>query len=281
MLILFLIWLKRLSIDTPKVKVSKKILKIVGKTNAEFRLIGEGDRVLLGLSGGKDSLALLHALKHMQRSAPFSFSFEACTVSYGMPGEGYEYLKRHCQEHGIAHQIIQTDIFEISQNTIRENSSFCSYFSRMRRGSLYSHAQKEGFNKIALGHHFDDAVESFFMNMFYNGTMRSMAPIYKTQRGFHLIRPLIQVRERQLRAFAQENTLETIGDESCPAMMKNVKLPYAREKMKLWLEEMEGVHENLFKMINASFKHIHDDTFMDPARWKRDDIDTISTIGHP
>jgi tRNA(Ile)-lysidine synthase TilS/MesJ len=143
----------------------------------------------------------------------------------------------------------------------------------MRRGALYTFAKEGSFTKVALGHHFDDAVESFFMNMFYNGTLRSMAPIYKTGRGVHLIRPLIQVRERQLREFADENNLQTIGDESCPAMLKNVKLPYAREKTKRWLEEMERDHKNIFKMINASFKHIHDDTLLDPSRWDRDDIE--------
>jgi tRNA(Ile)-lysidine synthase TilS/MesJ len=90
----------------------------------------------------------------------------------------------------------------------------------MRRGALYSYAEENGFNKIALGHHFDDTVESFFMNMFYNGSMRALAPIYKTSRGAHLIRPLIQVRERQLRDFAEENNLQIIGDEACPAMLK-------------------------------------------------------------
>jgi tRNA(Ile)-lysidine synthase TilS/MesJ len=122
------------------------------------------------------------------------------------------------------------------------------------------------------GHHFDDTVESFFMNMFYNGTIRAMAPIYKTQRGFHLIRPLIEAREKQLRAFAQENKLEPIGDEACPAMLKDVKMPHARANMKIWLEGLEKENRNIFKMIKASFKHIHDDTFLDPKRWNRDDI---------
>jgi tRNA(Ile)-lysidine synthetase-like protein len=256
----------------PKVNLSKKLLRVIGKTNAEFRLIQEGDRVLVGLSGGKDSLALIHALKYIQRHAPFDFEFEACTVHYGMPGEDYKYLKEHCIENDIKHTVYETSIFDISQDAIRENSSFCSFFSRMRRGALYSYAEKNGFNKVALGHHFDDAVESFFMNMFYNGTMRSMAPIYKTGKGFHLIRPLIQTREKQLRAFADDNNLQPIGDESCPAMLKNVKLPHAREKTKMWLESLEQENSNVFKMIQASFKHIHDDTLLDPIRWDRDDI---------
>lgn len=245
---------------------------MAGKTNATFKLVGEGDRVLVGLSEGKDSLALIHIMKHIQRHAPFNFEFEACTINYGMPGEHYTDLIEHCKTYEIKHTVYETNIYEISNDAIRENSSFCSYFSRMRRGALYTYAQEHGFTKVALGHHFDDTVESFFMNMFYNGSMRAMAPIYKTQRGFHLIRPLIEAREKQLRAFADDNNLQTIGDEACPAMMKDVKMPYARANTKMWLEGLEKENANVFKMIKASFKHIHDDTFLDPERWIRDDI---------
>ncbi|MCK5853596.1 MAG: tRNA lysidine(34) synthetase TilS [Sulfurovaceae bacterium] len=255
-----------------KINISKKLLRVAGKTNAEFKLIGEGDRVLVGLSGGKDSLALIHILKHIQQHAPFKFEFEACTIKYGMPEEDYAQVVEHCKKYEIKHTVAETNIYEVSNTAIRENSSFCSYFSRMRRGALYNYAEENGFNKVALGHHFDDTVESFFMNMFYNGTIRAMAPIYKTQRGFHLIRPLIQARERQLRAFADENNLQPIGDEACPAMLKDVKMPHARAKMKIWLEELEQENGDIFKRINASFKHIHDDTLLDPTRWKRDDI---------
>jgi len=255
-----------------RIVISKKLLRIAGKTNAEFKLIGEGDKVLVGLSGGKDSLSLIHILKHIQRHAPFKFEFEACTIKYGMPDENYKYLEEHCREHDIKHTVYDTNIFAISHDTIRENSSFCSYFSRMRRGALYTYAQEHGFNKVALGHHFDDTVESFFMNMFYNGSIRAMAPIYKTDRGFHLIRPLIQAREKQLRAFAEDNNLQPIGDEACPAMHKDVRMPHARANMKIWLEDLEKENSNVFKMIKASFKHIHDDTLLDPSRWNRDDM---------
>jgi len=255
-----------------KAQISKKLLRVFGKSNAQFKLIQEGDKVLVGLSGGKDSLALIHLLKNMQRHAPFHFEFEACTVSYGMPGEQYTLLTEHCREYGIKHTVYETNIYTISQDTIRENSSFCSYFSRMRRGALGTFAEQGGFNKIALGHHFDDTVESFFMNMFYNGSIRAMAPIYKAERGYHVIRPLIEARERQLRNFADENGFATIGDEACPAMLKEVKVPYARAKTKAWLESMEQDQENFFKMIRASFKHINDDTLLDPARWKREDL---------
>ncbi|HQR73357.1 MAG TPA: tRNA 2-thiocytidine biosynthesis TtcA family protein [Sulfurovum sp.] len=257
------------------ITVSKKLLRIAGKTNAEFKLIGEGDKVLVGLSGGKDSLALVHVLKHMQRHAPFKFTFEAVTINYGMPGEQYHALSEHCKEHEIIHHVFETNIFDVSQDAIRPNSSFCSYFSRMRRGALYSYAEQGDFNKVALGHHFDDMAESYFMNMFYNGTMRTLAPIYKAQRGFHLIRPLIMVRESQTRGFVEDNGLVAIGDEACPAMLKDVKAPYARAKTKQWLRGMEMENKNLFKMLQSSLSTIHDDTFLDPKRWRRDDNEVM------
>ena len=114
--------------DIKRINLSKKILKIAGKTNGQFHLIGEGDKVLVGLSGGKDSLALVHTLKHIQRHAPFDFEFEACTVSYGMPGEEYTYLREHCQEQGIKHTVYETKIFDISQDAIREIVRFAPTF---------------------------------------------------------------------------------------------------------------------------------------------------------
>ncbi len=248
-----------------KASISKKLLRVVGRTNAHYGLIKEGDRVLLGLSGGKDSLTLAHILKHMQRSAPFDFEFKAVTVTYGM-GENLEYLRRHCMEYDIPFDVYSTEIFDIAKEKIRKNSSFCSFFSRMRRGALYTAALEGGFNKLALGHHLDDAVESFFMNMFYNGTLRSMPPIYKTSKGLYVIRPLIEARERQLEAFVKSNRFEVIGDEACPSMRFDIKMPYAREEMKTLLAELESKYDDLFKYIKSSFKHIHDDTFLDKER---------------
>jgi len=260
--------------NTKRAKISKKLLRVFGKTNAKNRLIKEGDKILVALSGGKDSLSLVHLVKNMHQHAPFNFEYSAVTISYGMDGEDYTFLKEHCKEYGISYEVYETEIFDISQETMRENSSYCSYFSRMRRGALYTYAIENGFNKIALGHHLDDVVESFFMNMLYNGSLRSMPPIYKANRGVHVIRPLIEAREEQLRNFAQENNFLTIGDEACPAMKIKAKMPYARANTKEWLRELEQKHENLFKNLKASFAHIHDDTFLDPTRWVRDDIDS-------
>ena len=232
----------------------------LGRTNAEFGLIEEGDKILVGLSGGKDSLTMIHAMKEQQRRAPFAFEFVAVTISYGM-GENYDALAKHCAENGINHIVKETQTYDLAQEKIRQNSSFCSFFSRMRRGYLYSAAKELGCNKVALGHHMDDAAESFFMNFIYNGQMRSLAPKYTAENGLVVIRPLIQMRERQLRAFVVDNDIAAIGDEACPAMRFDVKMPHAREDAKAMLHEMEQKFPQLFTSLNAAFKNISVDSF--------------------
>ena len=244
-----------------KANISKKLLRITGRTNAKYSLIGEGDRVLLGLSGGKDSLTLAHILSHVQRVAPFKFEFKAVCVSYGM-GEDLSTLENHCKEYGIPFEVYETETFELAKEKIRKNSSFCSFFSRMRRGALYSAALKGGYNKVALGHHFDDAVESFFMNFMYNGALRSLPPKYKASNGLEVIRPLILVRERQLIDCAKANDFPLVGDEACPAFRFDVKMPHARANTKKMLKEMEENNHELFISLKAAFEHIHVDSFL-------------------
>ncbi len=232
----------------------------LGKTNAEFKLIEEGDKILVGLSGGKDSLTMIHAMREQQRRAPFAFEFIAVTISYGM-GEDFSALEKHCEENGIKHVVKSTQTYELAKEKIRKNSSFCSFFSRMRRGYLYSVALELGCNKVALGHHMDDAAESFFMNFIYNGQMRSLAPKYTASNGLVVIRPLIQMRERQLRAFVVDNNIAAIGDEACPAMRFDVKMPHARENTKQMLAKMEQDFPQLFTSLNAAFKNISVESF--------------------
>ncbi len=241
-------------------EISNKITKLVGQVNAQYGLIKDGDKVLVGFSGGKDSLTLIHALKRMQSKAPFKFEFKAVTITYGM-GEQVQFLADHCKKHDINHEIIDTQIFDISKEKIRKNSSFCSFVSRMRRGYLYTHALDNGYNKLALGHHLDDAMESFFMNFFYNGSMRSMPPVYKAENGLMVIRPLIFCRERQLRAFADINCVDVIGDESCPAMRMDVKMPHARANTKELLSKLEEENPKIFVSMKAAFSNFHPNTF--------------------
>ncbi len=239
---------------------SKKLLKLVGKTNVEYELIRQKDRVLLGLSGGKDSLTLAHILKHRQKVMPFKFEFLAVTIDYGM-GEDLSRLIEHCKKYEIPHQVIKTDIYDTAKEKIRENSSYCSFFSRMRRGALYRVALEKGFQTVALGHHLDDAVESFFMNFTYNGALRSMPPIYRADNGLRVIRPLIFVRERQLRDFAIKNNLPTITDEACPAFRFDTKEPKARANTKKLLQKLEEENPKLFISLKSAFKNIHKSSF--------------------
>ena len=240
--------------------ISKKIMSKLGRTNAEFKLIEEGDKILVGLSGGKDSLTMIHAMKEQLRRAPFKFEFLAVTISYGM-GENYDALAKHCKDYDIPHIIKDTKVYDLAKDKIRKNSSSCSFFSRMRRGYLYTVAEENGCNKVALGHHLDDAAESFFMNFIYNGQMRSLAPKYKAGNGLIVIRPLIQMRERQLQAFVIENNLQAIGDELCPSMHFDEKAPHARAETKVMLAKMEKEFPTLFTSLNAAFKNISVDSF--------------------
>lgn len=242
------------------IEISKKLLRIVGQTNAKYKMFEENDRILLGLSGGKDSLNLAHILKHFQSVSPQNWDFKAVTLGYGM-GENFDYLKTHCKEHDIDYEVIDSEIFELSKDKIRRNSSFCSFFSRMRRGYLYSYALKNGYNKLAIAHHLDDAVESFFMNFTYNGALRTLAPKYRAQNGIVVIRPLIFAREKQLRDSAMRNGLQTIGDEACPAMRFDVKMPHARFETKQLLANLESENPKLFISLKAAFENLHSDTF--------------------
>lgn len=251
--------------DSQYLNISKKITKIVGNTNSTYGLIKDGDKVLVGFSGGKDSLALIHTLKRMQRKVPFKFEFKAVTLTYGM-GENLEFLINHCKYYNIPHEIINTEIFDISKEKIRKNSSFCSFVSRMRRGYLYTYAIENGFNKLALGHHLDDAMESFFMNLFYNGSMRSMPPFYTASNGLVVIRPLIFCRERQLRAFATTNEIKVVGDEGCPAMRMDIKMPHARESTKELLINIEKENNSVFISMKTAFSNIHSHTFFDKTK---------------
>jgi tRNA(Ile)-lysidine synthase TilS/MesJ len=255
-------------------EISKKLSRITGQTNAQYDLIKEGDKVLVGFSGGKDSLTLIHTLKRMQRHTPFNFEFKAVTITYGM-GEQVQFLANHCKEHDIEHEIIDTKIFEISKEKIRKNSSFCSFVSRMRRGYLYTYALDNGFNKLALGHHLDDAMESFFMNLFYNGSMRSMPPKYKAENGLIVIRPLIFCRERQLRGFATDNEIVVVGDESCPAMRVDIKMPHARQNTKQLLAKLEEDNPQIFVSMKRAFQNFHPNTFFLKESDKHKNLDNL------
>lgn len=246
-----------------KIEISKKILRITGSTNAEFGLIKEGDKILLGLSGGKDSILLATLLARLKKYAPFDFDFKALTVDYGRGGE-YEYIFEYCEKLGIPYELYRTDIYKILEENRREGTVYCSFCSRMRRGALYSKALEGGFNKIALAHHLDDAAESFMMNLTYNGALRSMPPIYKAKNGLYVIRPLIFVRERQIIDFIAKNDIYIAPDCNCPIMWQSDdKRPFAREKTKQMLKEMEMNNPDFFTSLKVALGNVHLNSLFD------------------
>lgn len=242
------------------IEISKKFLRIVAKANIKYTMFEEGDQILLALSGGKDSLALAHILKHFSSVSPIKWTFKAATVDYGI-NQDFSYIIKHCKINGINHEIIRTDAFSIMKENLRENSTICSFCARMRRGYLYSYALSNGFNKLAIAHHFDDAAESFFMNFTYNGTLRTLAPKYVAKNGLTIIRPLIFARERQIQDFAIKNRLQVLGDECCPAYKLENKMPKARAKTKQILKELEKSNQKLFVSMKSAFENIHTQTF--------------------
>ncbi len=224
------------------IKPPKKLLRPVGRAIADYQMIEDGDRLLLGLSGGKDSLSLLHLLHHLKSYAPVSFELVVATVDPGIEGFDPSPLKEYLAGLGIDYYYRQQAIAEQAEENMGRDS-FCAYCSRMRRGILYSTAREKGCNKLVLAQHLDDLAESFMMSSFYGGSLRTMKAAYTVDAGdLQVIRPLVYVRERQLAKFAVAAELPVIAD-NCPACFSK---PMQREHMKQLLAGEEKGNPNLF-----------------------------------
>ena len=216
-------------------------------------MIKEGDRVLLGLSGGKDSLSLLHILQHLQRHAPINFSLAAITVDPEIEGFDPSTLKTYLADLGIPYFYESHDITAQAEAQMK-NDSFCSFCSRMKRGIMYSTARRENYNVLALAQHLDDLAESFLMSAFRGGQLRTMKANYTNQDGdIRIIRPMIYVRERQTADFSKEMDLPVIPD-SCPACFA---MPTEREHMKQLLLKEESHNLGLFKSLKTALAPLY------------------------
>jgi tRNA(Ile)-lysidine synthase TilS/MesJ len=211
-------------------------------------MIKKGDLLLLGLSGGKDSLSLLHILRHLQTYAPVKFELAVATVDPGIDGFDPSPLKKYLAGLGIDYYYQKQEIAEQAEENMGRDS-FCAYCSRMRRGILYSIARKNNCNKLVLAQHLDDLAESFMMSVFHGGSLRTMKASYTIDAGdLQVIRPLVYVRERQLAKFAQAAELPVIAD-NCPACFSK---PTQREHMKQLLAEQEkSTPQLLSNMLHA------------------------------
>ena len=216
--------------------------KLVGKASFDFGMIREGDRILVGVSGGKDSLTLLNALRDRQRRSKVKFEVAACTVDPMAPEYDPSPLKTYMASLGVRYFFESHPIMETAKSKMK-NNSICAFCSRMRRGVLYSTARREGYNVLALGQHLDDLAESFMMSAFHNGVLRTMKAHYVNDEGdVRIIRPLVYVRERDLRDYAMLAGLPIIN-ENCPACFSE---PKERARVKRLLASQEHVHPTIF-----------------------------------
>jgi len=226
----------------------RSLLRRVGRAIAEYAMIRDGDRILLGVSGGKDSLSLLAILRHLQTYAPVRFTLGVVTVDPQIPGFDPGPLKAYYDRLGVTWFYEQHPILEQAK-TRMDGDSFCAYCARMKRGIMYGTCRREGYGVLALAQHLDDLAESLLLSLFHGGQLRTMKARYLNDKGdVRVIRPLVYCRERQTAGFARTAKLPVVPD-SCPACFS---APTRREHMKALLAREEADYPHLFaNMLHA------------------------------
>jgi tRNA 2-thiocytidine biosynthesis protein TtcA len=246
-------------------KPPKLLLRRVGRAITDYEMIENGDKVLLGLSGGKDSLSLLHILAHLQRYAPVRFQLAALTVDPEIPGFDPSTLKDYLKQLSIPYYYIKQPIMEEAKKHLQRHS-FCAYCARMKRGIMYRIAREEGYNVLALAQHLDDLAESFLMSALYSGSLKTMKAHYLNDAAdVRVIRPLVYVRERQTAAFAQDVELPVVQD-SCPACFT---MPTQREHVKTLLAKEEERHEHVFPNLLHAMRPLMIKHKMGNGKWEK------------
>jgi len=230
-----------------------KIRRQVGKAIGDFNLIDEGDRIAVGMSGGKDSYVLLHVLDALRRKAPVRYELVAVNVDAGFSGYRSDILEAHLREHGFTSRMEKTDCSQIIDAKLRPGSSYCAFCARLRRGVLYTLADELGCNKIALGHHLDDLIETLLLNQFYVGRLAAMSPKLLADNGRHtVIRPLCLVEEARISAFAAEQQLPVI-DCGCPVQGQEEQ---QRQRMKQLVTELSRDIPDLRRSLLAALGNV-------------------------
>ena len=240
-------------------KLRKRLRRQVGKAIADFNLIEPGDRVMVCVSGGKDSHAMLELLIALRDSAPVSFEVVAVTLDQKQPGYPEEVLPAYLETLNIPFYILERDTYSVVRSVIPEGKTTCGLCSRLRRGTLYGFAEQIGANKIALGHHRDDIVETAFLNMFFGGKLKAMPAKLKSDDGKHIvIRPLAYCREDDLAAYAEGMAFPIIPCNLC-GTQENLQRQEIKQMLRAWERQYPGRTETIFRALgNVAPSHLLD-----------------------
>lgn len=238
----------------------KKLLRTMLNTVVEYRLIEKDDHIMVAISGGKDSYTMLDLLLAAQKRAPFSFKLTAVHLDQAQPGYDGKPLEDWLKRNQIDHLILREDTYSIVVDKIKPGGTYCSLCSRLRRGVLYGCAEKIGANKIALGHHGNDAIETMLLNLIYAGKLQAMPPKYLTDDGrFFVIRPLIEMSERDIINYATKKAYPILPCNLCGSQ-EGLK----RERMKELLNTLESEKADVRSVMLNALKNIKESHLLDP-----------------
>lgn len=244
-------------------QVEKKLLHYTGKAIADFNMIQRGDRVMVCLSGGKDSFTLLTILDQLRRRSGNKFELFSFTLDQAQPGWDDTAVRQWLVDRSIPHEILTRDTYSIVKEKIPEGKTYCSLCSRLRRGIIYRYAEEHGFNKIALGHHRDDLIRTLMMSILYNGDIRSMPPKLLSDNKKHIvIRPLCYVQEKDIITFAQEQSYPIIPCTLCGSQ-ENLMRKKVTHLINQLAEENPKVPSNILHALQS----IKPSQLMDQNMW--------------
>ena len=244
-------------------RLAAQLRSAVGKAIADYRMIAAGDRVMVCLSGGKDSYTLLDLLLSLQRSAPVSFELLAVNLDQKQPGFPAHVLPQYLAGCGVPFHVIEQDTYSVVTRVVPEGRTLCGLCSRLRRGALYRFAAENGITKIALGHHRDDIVETLFLNLFFGGRLKAMAPKLLSDDGRHIvIRPLAYVAERDIARYARGRAFPLIPCNLCGSQ-ENLQRVAVKRMLAEWEREFPGRTES----IASALRNVEPEHLGDPRRF--------------